>query len=111
MPRRSTRSLVPLSLAATIMVVAAASRPVAQSQSPGDPRVLGTWTLDVTKSKFTPGPPPTSQVRTYEPHDNGYRATIKTTYADRKLAFVEYVANYDSLEYPSPDRRITTPSG
>jgi hypothetical protein len=107
MSRRSTRSLVPLSLAAaTILVFAAAARPAAQSPPPGDPRVLGTWNLDVAKSRFAPGPPPTSQVRTYEPHDNGYKATIKTTYASRKPAFVEYVANYDSLEYPvagSPD--------
>ena len=68
--------------------------------------MLGTWNLDVAKSKFTPGPSPRSQVRTYEPYDNGYKATIRTTYADRKPAFIEYVANYDSLEYPvagSPD--------
>ena len=102
MSTRSTRSLAPICLAATILVFAAAASPlVAQSSPPGDPRVLGTWVLDVAKSKFTPGPTPTSQVRTYEPRDNGgYRATIKTTYAARQPTFVEYAANYDSLEYP-----------
>jgi hypothetical protein len=107
MSTRLTRSSVRLSLAAAILTFAAGgSASVAQSPAPGDPRVLGTWNLDVAKSKFTPGPPPTSQIRTYEPHDSGYRATIKTTYATRKPTFVEYVANYDSLEYPvagSPD--------
>ncbi len=107
MCRPSTRSLVPLVLAVAILTVAAAASPiVAQSPAPGDPRVLGTWNLDVARSKFTPGPTPTSQIRTYEPHDSGYRATIKTTYAARKPTFVEYVANYDALEYPvsgSPD--------
>ena len=66
--------------------------------------------MDVARSKFTPGPTPTSQVRTYEPQDNGYKATIRTTYAARKPTFIEYVANYDSLEYPvsgSPDEGQT----
>src|SRR5437899_8769102 len=108
MCRRSTRSLVPFVLAVAILTVAAAASPiVAQSPAPGDPRVHGTWNLDVARSKFTPGPTPTSQIRTYEPHDSGYRATIKTTYAAaRKPTFVEYVADYDALEYPvagSPD--------
>ena len=107
MCRPPTRSLVPIVLAVALLIVAAAtSRVVAQSAAPGDPRVLGTWKLDIVKSKFTPGPIPTSQIRTYEPHNAGYRATIKTTYASRKPTFVEYVANYDALEYPvsgSPD--------
>src|SRR5215217_1994918 len=101
MSTRPTRSLALFaSVAAVLMLGAVASPLVAQSPPPGDPRVLGTWILNVAKSKFTPGPPPTSQIRTYEPHANGYRATIKTTYAERKPTFVEYVANYDSLEYP-----------
>jgi hypothetical protein len=91
-------SLAPFLLAA---IIATASVPiVAQSQTPTDPRVLGTWTLIVGKSKFSPGPTPTTQIRTYGAHDNGYKATIKTTYAGRQPTFVEYVANYDSLEYP-----------
>ena len=107
MDRQATRSLVRLVLATAILIVAAAASPiVGQSPAPGDPRVLGTWNLDVARSKFTPGPTPTSQIRTYEPNANGYKATIKTTYASRKPTSVEYVANYDSLEYPvsgSPD--------
>ena len=108
MSRRSARSLVPRVLASTALVLAVIAPLVAQSppSTPGDPRVLGTWLLDLTKSKFMPGPPPTSQTRTYEAHDNGYRATIRTTYATRKPTFIEYTANYDSLEYPvagSPD--------
>ena len=102
----STRSLVPLVLSAVLIIAAIAPVMVAQSPAPGDPRVLGTWIMDVARSKFTPGPTPTSQVRTYEPQDNGYKATIRTTYAARKPTFIEYVANYDSLEYPvsgSPD--------
>lgn len=73
---------------------------VAQTPTPVDPRVLGTWTLDVSKSRFSPGPTPASQVRTYEAQGTGFKGTIQTTYADRKPTVIEYTASYDSLEYP-----------
>lgn len=103
MSSSSTRSVI-RTLATAILLIPAPL--AAQSAAPGDIRVLGTWTLDVTHSKFSPGPAPLTQIRTYEPKDNGYRATIRTTYANRKPVFVEYAANYDALEYPvagSPD--------
>ena len=72
----------------------------AQSSVTSDDRVLGTWNLDVAKSKFSPGPAPKSQRRTYEARPEGMRTTIRTTYADGHMDTVEYVAKYDSLEYP-----------
>jgi len=78
----------------------------AQSPAPADERVIGKWQLNVAKSKFTPGPAYKNQVRTYEKGKDGVRATLVTTYADGHSATVEYIANYDSLEYPvtgSPD--------
>jgi len=68
--------------------------------------VLGTWSLNVDKSKWTPGPAPRSQTRTYEAHENGVKATVKTVYSDGHSTSVEYVAKYDAIEYPlsgSPD--------
>ena len=68
--------------------------------------VLGTWSLNVDKSKWTPGPAPRSQTRTYEAHENGVKATVKTVYSDGHSSSVEYVAKYDAIEYPlsgSPD--------
>jgi hypothetical protein len=79
------------------------------SQSPAkteEDLVLGTWALNVAKSKWIPGPAPRSQTRTYETHQDGVKATIKTVYADGHSTSVEYVAKYDSIEYPlsgSPD--------
>ena len=48
---------------------------VAQSKDP----FVGTWTLNVAKSKYNPGPPPQSQSSTYEAVGNGYRVTVRST--------------------------------
>jgi hypothetical protein len=77
-----------------------------QATVPPDERVFGTWQLNLARSKFNPGPPYRSQTRVYERHEKGVRAAIKTTYSDGHTTEVEYVAGYDSLEYPvtgSPD--------
>jgi hypothetical protein len=66
----------------------------------GDDPVLGVWKLNVAKSKFLSNPAPKSQTRTYETHPQGIKATIKTTYADGKTATIQYIATYDSVEYP-----------
>jgi len=78
---------------------------LSQEKAVQDP-VLGTWVLNVAKSKYSPGTAPKSQKRTYEAHPQGVKATIQTVYADGRSAFTQYVANYDSVEYPvtgSPD--------
>ena len=62
--------------------------------------LVGVWTLNVAKSKFLSSPAPKSQTRTYETHLNGIKATIETTYADGKSTTIQYVASYDSVEYP-----------
>ena len=72
-----------------------------QSQvTAAEDHVLGTWVLNLAKSKFRPGPPPKSQTRIYEAHRDGLKTTIKTVYADGRSSTIEYVANYDSVEYP-----------
>jgi hypothetical protein len=78
----------------------------AQPGAPPDERVFGTWQLNPPKSRFNPGPPYRNQIRVYERHERGVKATITTTYADGHSAEIEYIADYDSLEYPvtgSPD--------
>jgi hypothetical protein len=62
--------------------------------------VIGTWHLNVAKSKYRPGPGPKSQTRTYEAHPNGVKATVRTVDADGHSTSVEYVAKYDRVEYP-----------
>ena len=62
--------------------------------------LLGTWYLDVSKSKYKPGPPPKSQTRTYEVHRFGIRATVRTVHADGRSTTVQSVYDYDKQEHP-----------
>jgi len=101
----------PLLLAALVgaaLALSATDRLLAdgQSSTPPDERVFGTWQLNAAKSTFSPGPAYRNQTRVYERHETGVKATITTTYGDGHSSRVEYVADYDSLEYPvtgSPD--------
>ncbi len=68
-------------------------------QSSDDP-VLGTWNLVVGRSIYDPGPAPRSQSRRYEPHADGVKATIVTIDRSGASSTVEFVADYDSMEYP-----------
>jgi hypothetical protein len=71
-----------------------------QSQEKVQDPVLGTWILNVAKSKYSPGPAPKSQRRIYEAHPQGVKATIETVYSDGHSATIQYIANYDGVEYP-----------
>jgi hypothetical protein len=61
---------------------------------------LGTWTLNVAKSKYSPGPPPKAQTSTYEASGQGVKVTVKGTGADGKPTTMEFTANYDGKDYP-----------
>jgi hypothetical protein len=52
----------------------------------------------VEKSPHNPGAPPQRQTRTYEAAPHGVKTTIRTVTADGEST-VEYMANYDSIEY------------
>lgn len=62
--------------------------------------LLGTWHLNVSLSKYKPGPPPKSQTRIYETHRFGIRATVKTVHADGRSTTVQSVYDYDKQEHP-----------
>src|SRR4029079_10729250 len=95
----SKRLLFPITLLAITLIGAPlvlSSHPVSSDKD----LVLGVWHLNVAKSKFISNPAPKSQTRTYEDHPQGIKATIETTYADGKTATIQYIASYDSVEYP-----------
>ena len=50
--------------------------------APPDP-ILGTWKLNLSKSKFNPGPAPRSQTRTYIQTPEGVQVTINTIWCER----------------------------
>ena len=100
---RLLRLLSTMVLGGVIAVWATHPLPVA-GQSRGeideDRMLLGTWKLNVVKSKYKAGVPPQNQIRIYEPSGQGVKVTVKTTYANGRSTTVEYVADYDSVEYP-----------
>ena len=65
----------------------------------GDPNV-GTWKLNLTKSKFDPGPPPKSLTRTYEPVRNGIKVSVEGVDAFNNPIRYGFTATYDGKEYP-----------
>jgi hypothetical protein len=96
--RASFRSLI-LAIAFAVMCqgytppsLAYPQRPSAASPDP----VVGTWHLNLKRSKYAPGPPPRSETRTYQPDGNEVRVTITRVLADGRSEVVEYTANYDN---------------
>src|ERR1700691_201202 len=68
--------------------------------------VIGTWTLNVAKSKFSPGPPPKSQTRTYAASADGTTLTVNGVGADGSAMSQQSTFKYDGKPYPmtgSPD--------
>jgi hypothetical protein len=63
-----------------------------------NPRV-GTWHLNVAKSKYSPGPAPKSQVLKIETSGQGEKVTSESETASGKQVTV-YTANYDGKPYP-----------
>src|SRR5215475_3421363 len=62
--------------------------------------IIGTWKLNLAKSKFNPGPPPKSQTLTYEAVGQGVKVTVKITDAEGKPIDIQSTFNYDGKDYP-----------
>ena len=67
----------------------------AQSKDP----FVGTWRLNVAKSKYSPGPAPKSQVSTYEAVGQGYRVTVKSDLPSGSQQW-SYTSSLDGKEAP-----------
>jgi hypothetical protein len=74
--------------------------------STADP-AIGTWTLNVEKSKFTPSPGPKSATRTYaQTADGSIALTFSSVAADGSAHSGQSTFKYDGKDYPltgSPD--------
>jgi hypothetical protein len=62
--------------------------------------LVGTWVLNVAKSKYTPGPPPKEQTTIFEAAGQGVKVTTKGTDSSGKPTMTAYTANYDGKDYP-----------
>jgi hypothetical protein len=79
--------------AAMIVVLAAGSVLLAQSNP-----FVGTWKLNVAASKFNPGPPPQSQMRTW---DAAGVVSVNVVNAAGKAGSYGYTIKDDGKDYPT----------
>jgi hypothetical protein len=62
---------------------------------------LGTWKLNVAKSKYEGAPPPKSETRTYTAASDGaVTLTASTVLKDGTIVTTSYTAQYDGKPYP-----------
>ena len=94
MSARSTRLLLP-SLLSLAVVVGPHPLLMGQSSGLGEKVLLGTWRLDLAKSKYFPGPAPKSETRIYTADKDGVRGVINRVHADGHTEIIEYRANYN----------------
>ena len=86
------------SLAVTWVVVLGASLLTLSAQG-RDPRT-GLWRLNVAKSTYKPGPPPTSQTVRIEPSGQGEHVRSEALNPNGTRVVMEYVAAFDGTDYP-----------
>src|SRR5439155_10622788 len=62
--------------------------------------IVGTWVLNIAKSRYAPGPAPKSETRTYVVAGPDIKATSKGTDSDGKPTTAEWTVNYDGRDRP-----------
>ena len=58
------------------------------------PQLIGTWRLNVAKSKYSPGPPLRSETRVYTRSADGVKGVVSRVYSDGRAERFEYMANF-----------------
>ena len=69
--------------------------PVAQAPD----KNVGTWTLNLAKSKYIPGPAPFESTLKIEPETNGLKFTFHGTDAEGKPVDFEFSPRFDGKDY------------
>ena len=87
-------SRVTMACAAGLLAVTALS--AAQSKDP----FVGSWRMNVAKSKYTPGPAPKSVTSTYEVAGKGYRVSVKNEPATGAVQQYSYNSDLDGKDVP-----------
>jgi hypothetical protein len=83
-----------LVLGASVLAVAAIA--TAQAKDP----FVGTWTLNLAKSKYSPGPAPKSSTSTYEAAGKGYKVSVKQEPATGPVQQWSYTSDLDGKDVP-----------
>ena len=87
-----------LSRVATIVAAGVLGAAVLVTAQPKDPFV-GTWVLDVTKSKYSPGPAPKSATTVVEAAGQGYKFSVKQELPSGVQQW-SFTTNLDGKEVP-----------
>jgi hypothetical protein len=82
------------------LAVFALAIPVRQASAQSADPVIGTWHLDIAHSKFSSGPAPKSQTRTYEVSGDFVKQTGDSVDSQGNPVHVEFTAKYDGKDYP-----------
>jgi hypothetical protein len=85
-----------VSLAVSVALWSAAAQGQAQVTDP----LVGTWTLDVAKSKFSPGPAPKSATLTFSETADGMKQISDAVLADGQTSHQESTGKADGKDYP-----------
>jgi hypothetical protein len=80
----------------TAAMLAVAVLATAQSKDP----FVGTWRLNVAKSKYTTGVAPKSVTSTYEAAGQGYKVSVKNEPASGPVLQYSYATNLDGKDTP-----------
>ena len=91
---------------ATVLVLAVVACGALLAQS--NP-AIGTWKLNLAKSKYSPGPPPKSQTTKIEAAGNGVKNTNEGIDGDGNPITYGYTTNYDGKDTPITGSR--SPNG
>lgn len=81
----------------TMLALAA---PIALASAQAIDPAIGTWELNVAKSKYSAGGAPKSQTRTYVATAKGYKFTAKGVGADGKPTSTEFTVGFDGKYVP-----------
>jgi hypothetical protein len=86
-----------VALAAVAALLMTSARPGALQIRPTadpPPQLIGTWRLNVARSKYSPGPPLRSETRVYTRRADGVHGVVTRVHADGRTEKFEYTANF-----------------
>lgn len=90
------RALLVVLAAFAVSIAAAPSVSALQFRAAAEPppQLIGTWRLNVAKSKYSPGPPLRSETRVYTRSAAGVKGVVSRVYGDGRAERFEYMANF-----------------
>ena len=91
---------LPLRKATLALILATAALAMISLPAHASDPLAGTWELNLEKSKYSPGPPPKSQTRTYEVTGQQEKMIAKGIDAKGNETVQQFSANRDGKDYP-----------